>query len=99
LLIDIHLADEFPTIGAGHRRFVTWTGRKNAYLFHPPSLLTLTVPKAVLEKLRPREVKDYAPRALIKSIKRNRKTREGLGMFDGGRSADKALDVLREVKL
>jgi hypothetical protein len=92
--VELHLQDELPTLGSGIRRCVTWEGRKWVYLFYPPTLETVKLPKGAFTALRPREV-EFNPSTVRKIIRRNRKARAARNAFDGGESAKKALDVLK----
>lgn len=95
---DLWSADR-PHLPCGVRGWlVIGIGRKYVHLFSPASLESVRMPCDEYDALPGAQGRDFDPAGMIARIEAARGGRRKYGMFDGGRAADKALTLLREVK-
>ena len=104
--LEVHLGDELPKLGSGFRPVLVWTGRKKATLFSPFNMQHVTIPLEAkrawngvvvhhgMDSLRATPLPLF-PQRLLKIITQNIIDRQRWGIFDGGNTALKAVDLLR----
>lgn len=97
VLLDTGLRQDSP-IGMGARYCVVTEGRKWVHLYYAPTCTAFKVPAKQYAQYWKRVLvpgRDYSPKRTAKRIRAKQRQFAELGLFDGGRAAEQALETLK----